>query len=381
MRISKAIRKPSSPLTLLRTLIPWPPLIPQQNLQTSPSMSTSTPAKAREFQGTNRLLDYQSIISALFTDQDPAKAIALTLARGDETCYSYWESIRKRIIRDERFRADNFLFRLRQFKEEHFSPQDPQWALLEDLATKTLREQYAVERCRKPFLKCANPALEDQLKKIKCLNPLFYDYVLPREAHQRQKARRTEKLESRHVNSVQIELGEMQRILSVAKNWREYGPVDRLVCALILSGRRVPEVLVTMRWEPDPENRFRAVVWGMGKDQDAETRWTIPILCDYTEFDLLMQDVRSQLDGWFRESGAMYQTIHRADVRVFGTKLNHSMKRAIYSELAFRERHVSQFMVNATKMRFVDAALAHECSVADLTISTYQAYTVVDERV
>lgn len=338
----------------------------------------STQARAQGSRLTNLQQCFQNIINTLFIEQDPEGAVQLIIDAGPNQAYARWGTIRKKIIHDEGFRQDHYLQQLRQFKEEHFSPQDPQWSLLEELALKPINEQYAVQRAKKPFLKCGNPGLETQLRKINVLQEPFYRFFLPPNYAREKKQRDVERMESKHANSEVVSLSELQTIISIARNWREQDHRIQPTCLMILSGRRMCEVLGEMAYEPDPENNYRAIVWHLAKGVEWERRWTIPLLCPYSEFAELIQLVRTNFPD-LKDKPGRSSYVTRQETRVFGSNLGQTKRRSLYAEGTWRERSVNQFMTTATKMMFVDCVLCHEIPLALSGNSTYQAVTFSNE--
>ena len=333
---------------------------------------TSSRGEAQGSPPTNRQPDFRAIITAL-KEGNLQKAIAITVARGDGA-YGYWQNVRTKIRADEWFRSPLYLQQLRDFKERHFSPQDQQWERLEELAQASLQRQCFVQSSRQDYLK--HP-LNQELIKIAPLRPIVYDYVIPKEFWNVHIARKEAAKDRKHANATNI--GDLQTIISKAREWRQYQDLPALLaCALILTGRRICEIHGDMEFRLDPENSYRAIVKGLAKTLDTDREWTIPLLMPYADIIALIGQIRMQ-DRLLR--GSESQMIQRAEIRVFGRKLEHSMRRNIYAEAAFRERHVHQFMPSASQLLFADAVLCHENtnSLAKHRLSGYAALTF-DER-
>lgn len=315
---------------------------------------------------TSREQGYRDILICLSTERNNVdEAIRLTLQRGDKA-YGFWRYVRQRFIHNTENRHPHYLSRLRDLQYRHLSPQDEEWDLLEHLYHSPLHHQYRVETSRKPYLP-HRPDLDQALRSIKTLPDIFYQYVLPPEVVEIHIERQMERRELKHLNPVNI--ANLQTILCRAREWRSLNhPWELVACALILCGRRVGEILETLTWEPD--GPYTANVKGLTKQPVDEA--VIPLLCPYEDFHDLMSKIREvQLPTT--------STTHRlkpAFVRVFGEWLNHSQRRNVYGEAAYRMREESGFHPTMSKIMWIDHALAHTVNVVQIAGNlAYQSLT------
>lgn len=294
------------------------------------------------------------------------EAIDLTLA--SKNPYSTYKYVRRQIYTNNRNRRPDYLQRVRHFQHVHFSPQDPEWGLLNDLLEGSLHTQYRVETSRKPFL----GKLDSELRSIRSLPEAFYDYEIPDCAKELGKEREREAREVKHMRPVNI--GNLQMILSRAKSWRSWShPWDWVACASILCGRRTQEILWSLEWE----RRSDYVIGVKGLLKQWKGAGDIPLLVPYEDFAELMGKIREH--QYPTES-----TTHRlkpAFVRVFGEWFNHSERRNIYCEAAFRCREESGFYPTVSKVMWFDLALCHDTNVIHQgTNLTYQTLTFENGR-
>lgn len=202
---------------------------------------------------------------------------------------------------------------------------------------------------------------------IRSTAEVFEMYVLPEEYAMEAKEREIAQREAKHANPVNI--SNLGAIVKCARNWRDLKrPWELVSCALVLSGRRLCEIVQCMTWEPDTS--FTARVDGLAKNHQGSA--VIPLLCPYEDFDELMTKIREhQLP--------MTSTTHRlrpAFTRVFGEWLGHSERRNIYGEAGYNMRHETGFFPMASKIMWIDKALAHSTNVvASAGNLTYQSLT------
>lgn len=315
---------------------------------------------------------YRDILTSLLSTRDVQRAIRDTIARGSNA-YSFWHYVRNKIIHNTENRHPQYLSRLRDLQYRHFSPQDKEWDLLEHLYNSPLGYQYRVESSPKPYL-ADHPELDKALKMIQALPNEFYAYELPEEYGDAHRERKLERREAKHMNPVNI--ANLQTILCLSREWRDFKhPWEIVACALILCGRRVGEVLSSLVWEK--HGPYTALVGGIAKrDMLDEDRVVIPLLCVYEDFDEIMTKIReAQLPTT--------STTHRlkpACVKVFGQWFNHSQRRNIYGEAAYRMRHESGFHPDMSKIMWIDKALSHAVNVVAVAGNlTYQSLTFNNE--
>lgn len=313
------------------------------------------------------MVGYQQIIASLKSNPNANEAIALTIQRNESNAHSFCKYVRRKFLRDESNRDPQYLQRVRHFQQVHFGPQDPEWAQLEDLMERPLHHQHRVETSRRPFLRHHDAAL----KEIRSVCANFYAYKMPDEIVEEAMEREQERREIRHMKPQNI--GNIQLILSKALAWRQHNhPWELVACASILCGRRTQEILWAMEWERESDR----VIQVRGLLKQAVGAGPIPILTDYEDFAALMAKIREH--AYPRES-----TTHRlkpAFVRVFGEWLNHSERRNLYCEAAFRMRFESGFFPGLPQIMWFDKALCHDKNVIHQAPNlTYQTLTF-DER-
>jgi hypothetical protein len=215
-----------------------------------------------------------------------------------------------------------------------------------------------------------SPQLDQALKAIPCLPEEFYDYRMPLELVEDAIDKMREKRELKH--SRPIHISNIQTIIEKARQWRTYEkPWEFVACASILCGRRTQEITRDMEFQPFSE--YQLDVKGLCKQRIGAG--LIPILCPSEDFCDLMEKIREhQLP--------IDSSTHRlkpAFVRIFGEWYNHSERRNIYCEAAWRMRDQSGFHPQISKIMWFDKALCHDMNVVAQTGNLgYQSLQFVD---
>jgi hypothetical protein len=311
-------------------------------------------------------LGYRNILTKLLIEGDAPSATKLTIERDPENAYSFFRYCRRKIVDDDKNRDPKFLQRVRDFQHVHFGPQDPEWQKLDELMGSTLKQQYHNEISTKPFFKNHRP-LDAPLRQIKCMPPVFYEYTIPDEITEKAIERDQERREVRHCTAINI--SNIQTIVSRAQQWRTCAhPWDLVACASILCGRRTQEITWAASFEPVD----KYVVWVSGLLKQNVGEGEIPILIDSHEFVELIAKIReNRLPD---ES-----TTHRlkpAFMRLFGEWFNHTQRRNIYCEAAYRMRDTSRFHPDYPPIMWFDKALCHDSNVIHQAPSlAYQTLT------
>lgn len=295
---------------------------------------------------------YRTILHVLFTERDPERAIQLTIDRDPEHAYSFYTYCRQRIFRDDTHRHPQYLQRVWHFRNAYYTPQDPEWALLRQLMEGSLRTQYGVETARQPYL--PDKALDSQLKSIPCLFPEFYEYRMPLEVVEEAVHRLRERREQKHSRPVTI--SNIQTIVTTAQNWFVLKhPWDLVACASILCGRRTQEIVRDMECEPHSE--YLLSVSNLCKQRIGAG--IIPVLCPADKFMELLAKIREHQLPIDSSTHRLKPAFHR----IFGRWFNHSERRNIYCEAAWRMRHESGFYPEMSRIMWFDKALCHDDNV------------------
>lgn len=320
--------------------------------------------------------EYRAILTSLFIEEDAPKAVALTIARNTDNAYSYSRFVKHKICANDEYRHPQYLQRLRHFREVHFSPQDPEWDLIQTLHDSPLKFQHRVEANLRPYL-AAHPELDKALKQIRSIADPFYDYNVPYHLIQANVKKQREARELKHAKATTI--SDLQTILTKARAWRDQerflDPWDLVPSALFLCGRRVIEVLETLKWAPHGE--YTALVSGITKQDFHDPEIVIPLLCPYKDFDELMTKIREAR----LPVKAHSNRLHPRFVRQFGRWYNHSERRNIYAEAGYRIRTETGFFPEMSKVMWIDKAIGHSSNVAVSSGNlTYQALVFTDER-
>lgn len=299
---------------------------------------------------------------------------------------NYVSQVKAFIIRQDH------LYKNPEFEEQvfqlmvHATKEDRQ--RLMDLADAPLRVQYRTCLMKKRYLH--DFRLDRQLKHLKPVKPIIYEFQISDDLAtmaQEQRQRRIEDAQhhNRHSEDFynkseeEAEMFVVRALDTIKTPINKQSDLYRTIAALgLLCGRRNMEIAETLVWQP-ASHPYQAVVAGISKREGVytglEDEFTIPLLCSYTEFADAMTRVREFLANSNKKFNQ--SSIYIQSVKVFGEKLNHTQKRNLYSELAWRKRDTqNQFLVGnqaCSKAVWIQQALCHNFSCSDT-----QRYTVMN---
>lgn len=334
----------------------------------------------------------QMIIDRLMEDRDPDGAMKLLLSFYDDhlqqssAIYVYWSSIRQAICSEEKYRSRRYFSRLSELMTR---ANKDDYDRLKVLYNAPLKSQHRVSIQKKPFLQ--DRQLDSDLKDIKPVQSIMYDFVLPPEItadamHQNHlsmlEAQRHQRkpLETYHMSLQEAEDIIETSIAVLHENLVTEKDYWKNVVALqILSGRRNYEILVTLNYRR-ASHPYQANVSGLLKKKqlgDVDTVvYTIPLLCTYDTFQKAMNRLRDVKDiyGDPKDISSMIGgKMDTACRHLFGRKLTHTQKRNVYSEMAWRKRYSeNNYLIDdqsCSKAMWIVNALAH-----DITFSVHERY-------
>lgn len=234
----------------------------------------------------------------------------------------------------------------------------------------SLHRQYNTETSRKPYF-ANRPALDKALRQIRSVVDVFYEYTIPEEFAERNRDKEAARREAAHCKPMNI--GNIQTIISRARQWRQFThPWELVACASILCGRRTQEIT----WSMDIVEKKGYVIHVKGLLKQNVGAGPIPILTHCDDFEALIAKIReTELPT---ESST--HRLKPAFLRVFGEWFNHTQRRNIYCEAAYRMRHESGFFPEYPPIMWFDKALCHDSNVIHQAPSlSYQTLTF-DER-
>ena len=318
-------------------------------------------------------------------DKDPEGAMEFLLGRYDvetqaKAIHSMHCGVRRAMLKDESNRRTEYETEIRQLIASLDPNNDEDRYTLTYLLTKPLLEQQQIYKMKKPVLR--DHIAQARLNKINPAIQLICDFKLPEDvvSHVMAYTRNARQKRMYHQDGREYTMTrvDMDRILAVAKRTIDVrtNPVQRpkqwceyVVCCGLLSGRRTWEIVSTLEWDPLPDLPFQARVSGMAKSLEHEVmnqghpEIDIPLLCDFDTFDRAMWELRGfrTLTGRCDDKENNIQAgLRSASQRLFGRVISHTEKRNIYSEMAFRDKENSKFMLDCSRVAWVEAALGHK---------------------
>lgn len=152
-------------------------------------------------------------------------------------------------------------------------------------------------------------------------------------------------------------------------------------CLQLASGRRLIEILVTLKYEPGP-TRYQAKVKGIAKKQwevamnfGEETEYIIPLSVPYSLFESgmkLIREYRSYEGMDALDLGhAVGVRLGAASNRACNRRLTHTQKRNLYLEKVYEDREINRFHVG-------EESCSHRVWVADALCHSTPPVTETD---
>lgn len=222
---------------------------------------------------------------------------------------------------------------------------------LTDLAGAGMRKIHFAISNKQKYL--TDEMTTEKLRKIKIVRDPFSDFVIPeamwkdvlRESRDVIKNRNHYK--KQNGEKVQISLTEADEMVEKAINyitsgadWTKPCNSSRLMDALgLLTGRRRWEIYNTLHMRCVPDNDYQAEVRGLCKVHTHQSmQWSrIPLLAPY---HLIVQGICQARKIPGKKQGDL------CSGNLFGKSMNHTTKRNLYTELAWRDRETkNKFMI------------------------------------
>jgi len=329
----------------------------------------------------------KQLIKMVIEDKDPEGAMEFLLGRYDvekqaKAIHSMHCAVRRKMLKDDSNRRADYENEIRQLIASLDASNYDDRATLNYLLTKPLMEQQQIYKMKKYVLR--DHQAQARLHKINPAIQLICDFKLPEHVVKNVMAYTRDARVKRmmHEDGRDYTMGRatMERIIADAKRTIDVikNPIrkpkqwyDYVVCCGLLSGRRTWEIVSSLEWDPIPDRPFQARISGLAKSLEHEVmnqghpEIDIPLLCDFDTFDKAMWELRGfrTLTGHCddKENKIEYGLMN-ASQRVFGRVVNHTEKRNMYSEMAFRDRENSKFLTDCSRIAWIEAALGHKSS-------------------
>ena len=336
----------------------------------------------------------KQIIYDVLMEGQPEKAIDLLLlnyeggtdSRKHNALNVMFSAVKTMVFNDDRNRDPSYFESMGDLLQRAISREDQ--SRIFSLTYASLKKQHHVQQSRNIFLE--DGPLDDELKKILPIIPIFYQFDLPphikssitHTASLLAKSRQNKEVKPKQFYTVSD--SEIETMVDVARKTISGMYVNSsieyynfIASVLLLSGRRNYEIQKTLGINHVPGFPYQATVDGICKKKEFdEEEFVIPLLCPYDEFEHAMQEIRNFRDidvDALELSHTSSPSIMRAKQRLFGRRLTHTQTRNIYSQIAWsRRKEENLFMLNASKRVWLTACLCHE-----FVISATDCYDVM----
>lgn len=330
------------------------------------------------------------LIKLVIVEGDPEAAVNKLLSKYEdpfgvdaERCYSMWKKARHSILSVQENRHPEYFGKLGSLKDQLEVVGDIDF--ITKLEGSTLSYCHYVQSNRsRQFLSTLE--LDRQLKLILPVVDNFYEFVLPPQVgttakqieqrsvlarHGGTHSRRTARLTNQQLGAIESTCVNIVHAVPRLDRLSPSDVADLCLALMVVTGRRLSEVLYTASFGPVPSQPYQSIVTGLLKDMDGDGIHRIPLVMDYTPIHHAMICLRNH---------ANTATGERARVRgpiVFGVKLTHTERRNVYAELCWQRRNVNGFAMGCSKVLFTNKALCH--GEGDFNTTTgYMAMTMED---
>lgn len=337
----------------------------------------------------------------IIVKKDPQRAIDDLLKNYQNTrldamaIYSTWVRTRQLIVRNDGNKDPEYAKHISELVELVTDREDAEKLL--KLLDSPLRDQHRIQQQKLPFLK--DKRVNRLLKAITPVLPSFYEFKLPRHIVEQRMKRVRENDEARQAHQLgdkaayEISDNDAIRMIDKAREviLDNIGSItdwyNNVAAIQILSGRRTYEVICSLLYTPASQP-FQANVVGIAKSNklkvDGYEQHTIPLLCPYADFEKAMDRIRQyksynpDTDDATEITPMHSRSIATATKRLFGRRLNHTQKRNLYAEMAWRRRNTENMFLtgdqSCSKHTWFSRALCHDFNLE--TTTRYQVLTI-----
>ena len=319
---------------------------------------------------------------------DGTSAMDVLLSHYDDpyTLYNTWKRIRTKLIRDPKIQNQDYphhlercLARARQ-KQASTNDQETLLSLIKTNSYPAFHNVLSsVER--------GFPVFEDDELTSMFLEQLpfsdaFYEFTVPDDIHsEAMKARTTREWSKFNENpehtlsNAELEQIKLEAVALLQGGYiSKYKSGTRFIEALLLvSGRRVKEIMATLVLHGQGPTTYSAMVSGLCKqktslgaiDNLTTEPVLIPLLVPYDLFKLSLGSMREQEGSDFstpdKEEAAFKRLARRMSRVVWGNNRNlrHADRRCLYGELAYNYRDQHQCYTGINKRLFISKVLGH----------------------
>lgn len=278
-----------------------------------------------------------------------------------------WCSVRRIIVHNERYRNPNYPFEMGAFLQTLTNQRDME--TVRAIMDAQLYQQHNAQVVR--TLKLSNREVDIAFKSIHPVMDPFYEFVLPIQTMTRRNEARAQSRLNRHNGDhkarastlTRDELaGVKSRAIDIITTYPHINEPTRndlgalALALMIVTGRRLSEVMTTAMFMPVDGNPFQAHVTGILKGDDLARQHTIPLVAPHDLVIAAVVYLRENLDI---SANHVSTIISRIGNRVIGHTLAHSERRGVYVELCRMDQQNNRFAANSSRLMFANQALCH----------------------
>lgn len=333
----------------------------------------------------------QSIIDLVLGNK-PKDAVEMLLSKYEDrenklmAIITYASQIRRSIYTNDANRHPHYETKMRWLLTRDISDEDAN--KVRAALQLPLQRQHMLHQGKKPYL--SDWAMNRLFKAIKPIVDPYYEFILPSSILQAYKNRkRTQEVDQQmrihkpsdhysftddEINSI-VDAAKGVVLHTVPTNITQY--YNLLAALQIVTGRRSEEMVRNVIFTK-VSHPFQAKVEGLSKQTSGDMDGTIiPLLMPFETVEKAIDRLRSYRNSYNNPN--VSQGTSRACYRIFGRKLVHTQKRAIYTEAGFARRKENGFLPSATKYFWTAQALGHNTSGRLTATHAYMTLDVAHE--
>jgi len=338
------------------------------------------------------------MISTIFTEGDPHKAVAMLIASYDDpygkdaaACYRAWGNTRATICRHPDKYCDPDYEHEMMILQADALPWENDFDKIGKIMTAPMGTRILFQQSRLSKYSLQNESLNNRMKNIRVVKPEFYDFVLPESftvaaLQSKTQRRMNSQLHMHHersyYNFTDLEVEEMiqKSVTCLTNSSSENFRIFNVLASLqIVTGRRKCELISTATIKLMPGEPFQMKISGFAKmdkvdvlDIEGNDERVVPLLCRYELVNHGINLLRKHIE-MLGPPGNHRRRLDLTQTKMFGRRLVHTQYRGVYIAAAFKNRKINNFYPDVSRDLFNVYALGHKPQ-----FTTTQAYSLIN---
>lgn len=345
-------------------------------------------------------------VQQLLHSSDADQAMEVFLSRSDDpfTLYNAWKRLRTKLVRDPAMQRQDYEDHLEQCMRVAYAnnPDGNDYhtlkSLLEAGSFPIYHNTYEsiVTRLKSTF--DDSDVIEMYTSKPPMVDA-FYEFDIPQEIRASATKTHKERMANKMIEKEETTMSneELEQIKNEAILFLQHGYTYKrnigarfIEALLIVSGRRLCEILYTLELHGEGPTPYSAMVTGMSKqrasiecpDNLSTEPYLIPLLVPYDLFQASLEDMRrhegQRHEDEVKHKSKMASLMRRLSRVVWGQnrKLKHADKRCLYCELTYKYRlDQNRCYPSLNKRMFTAKVLYHPISPTVTDVYSHYTFT------